>query len=122
MNWADGPDFGWSIFMTLAATAITIGVREPLWRCAVGLVAAGFGILCVAYMVSYHSTSLEPPGLFVLGFFSIAVFPFAVLFCTVVDIPERGRFDAFHWIGVATLAGVVMHFLVLWGAASYGQQ
>ena len=116
-NWADGSDFGWSICMALAATAVTIGVREPLWRLAVGLFAAGFGIISVAYVVSYHSTSIEPPGLFVLGFFVLASFPVAVLICTAVDLHEPNRRDALHWIGIATLAGVVMHFLTTWLAA-----
>ncbi len=120
LHWADGPDFAWSIFMTVATTAITIGVREPLWRGAIGVFAVGFAIVTVAYLISFHSTSIELPGLFLLGFFVLGTFPIGAGICTIADLAQRQRYDALHWIGVATLAGVVTHFLVIWGVARQG--
>jgi hypothetical protein len=120
LDWADGPDFGWSIFLTLAATAITVGVREPRWRCAIGMVAVGFGTMVTSYFISLNSNRFEPPGLFVVGGLFVAAFPFGVLFCTFADFAERKRYDVFHWIGVATLAGVVLHFLAVAQLARYG--
>ncbi|MCI0357230.1 MAG: hypothetical protein L0211_01935 [Planctomycetaceae bacterium] len=122
LNWADGPDFAWSIFMALAATAVAIGVREPMWRCAIGLLAFGFGIMCVAYVISFYSNPFEPPGLFVVGILFVAAFPLGSLICTAVDLAERKPYDALHWIGIVSLAGVVMHFLAIWGAARYSTQ
>jgi len=109
----DAPDFMMATVMAGIVAGVIIMIGEPRWRCALGLGATGFGLLSLAYIASLSSAPIEPPGLIVVGVLAVAAFPVAALICTAADIAERGRFDLFHWIGVATLFGTVTHVLIV---------
>jgi hypothetical protein len=100
---------------TILFVAIAIAVREPLWRYALGLAAIGCGLVSV----SFSSPSFESPALFGLGLLVLALVPFMAVLSTCVDIANRKRYDALHWIGIVALFGVVAHFLVNWMVARF---
>lgn len=116
----DGADFVLATAMTGVVIVATVVAREPLhWRCPLALSAGGLGIIDVAYVIGFFSSSIEPPLIFPLGPFAIAGVPFVALYCTVLDVAEHRRYDVLHWVGVATLFGVTAHFLLLWAVARY---
>ena len=85
--------------------------------CCLITAVCGFAIICLAYVISFRSQSIEPPGLYGLGLFVIALVPFLALLAVGLDLANRKRYDIFHWFGVAAFLGVLGHFLALIGVA-----
>jgi len=110
----DGAEWLIAAIETVMLMAVTYVNREPFrWCAAFGVLAAGFGIVTLSFAIQYLSSSFEPTNLFGLGLLVVLLFPFVALVCTATDITERGRYDIFHWIGIATLLGLVAHIVAL---------
>jgi hypothetical protein len=111
-------DFGIVMGMALCAALIACGMWRPLrWSLAVGLVALSFGAMACAILAVMHSTSFEPlPAFAVAAMLSLMFLGSGMLLAllsAVADLYEEARFDALHWVGVFTLIGVLVHFVVI---------
>lgn len=113
----DGEDFVLTCLMLMVVTAAAVGVGHSPWRLPMATAVCGFAIICLAYVISFRSQSIEPPGLYGLGLFVIALVPFLALLAVGLDLANRKRYDIFHWFGVAAFLGVLGHFLALIGVA-----
>jgi hypothetical protein len=112
---ADGEEFVVSSLMLTVATAAAVFVGHSVWRLPMATAACGLAIICLAYVISFRSRSIEPPGLYGLGLLVLALVPFLALLAVVLDLADRKRYDIFHWFGVAAFLGVLGHFLALIG-------
>jgi hypothetical protein len=115
----DGRDFVLGLLMFAVATAAAVLVGRSLWRLPMITVAGGILVVCIAYMISFRAASLEPPPLYGVGLFLIGAVPFLALVSAIVDVADRSRHDAFHWVGVAVCFGVVVHLLVRVGVGQF---
>jgi hypothetical protein len=110
----DGTEWLITVIVTGLLMAITYFNREPFrWRIAFAWLTAGFGTTSFAFAIQCMSPAVEPSNLFGLGMFLIGLFPFVAILCTAFDIAQCGRYDIFHWIGIATLLGVLAHIVAL---------
>jgi hypothetical protein len=113
----DGRDFLLASLMLTVAAAAALLVGQSGWRVPMVTFACGLLVVCVGYLISFRSGSIEPPALFGVGLFVLGTIPFLALLVAILDLAEGRRYDIFHWIGVATFFGMVGHFLSLVGAA-----
>lgn len=115
----DGHDFVLASLLLVVAIGTALVVCRSAWLLPMATAAGGFAVICLAYLVSFGSASSEPPGLYGVGLIVIGTVPFLALLVTILDLADRKRYDLFHWLGVATLFGIVGHFLALFGAAKF---
>jgi hypothetical protein len=121
---ANAADFASMGVVTAIFAACTTRIRAPYyWRIPLGLAALGCGLTGMSALVGVIASSNDPLPLvfagFMIGLLAIAAAPITALLCAGFDAAEWKEFDIFHWIGVATLFGVVAHFLVLWTVSHY---
>jgi len=116
---ADGHEFVLASLMLVVATAAALGVGHSPWRLPMATAACGLAVICLAYVISFQSRSIEPPGLYGVGLLVIALVPFLALLAIALDLADRRRYDLFHWFGVAAFVGVLGHFLILIGVAQF---
>jgi hypothetical protein len=121
---ANAADFVAMGIVTGILALCTIRIRAPYyWRIPLGLATLGCGLTCLSALLGVFSSSHDPlPFIFsgfMVGLLAIAAAPITALLCAGFDAAERKEFDIFHWIGLATLFGVVTHLLALWVVAHY---
>lgn len=75
------------------------------------LVVIGSATALVAWPVGPEGATLV--GLALVGIVGIVAAIVLGMFCVETDLADRRRWDIFHWLGLATLFGVVGHFATM---------
>src|SRR5262245_10511569 len=108
----NAPDFTATLVMTIVTTVASRRMREPVhWRASFFGLAAGFGMAAASCLFEPH----VPPGSLIggVGWLIVCLYPVAVFLGVFIDLAEGKRYDILHWCGIATLFGLVGHFLAI---------
>jgi len=100
--------------LTLLSFAAATQTRRPMrWLLAFALATGGLGGMAMALFAGYSSPpyALLPA---ILGGLSVVSSIMAGLAAGILDLTSNERYDAFHWIGVVTLATLAASPLLSW--------